>query len=205
MSDSYDEAELIARLQAGDRAACAECIDIHGPSVYRLALRLMGNEADAEDVMQETFLSAFKAIRSFEGRSSLGTWLYRIAHNAAMMRLRRPNPYLVSVEESLEADAPGLVPRQLFDWCCLPEKDFASEEVRLELERAVRELPETFKGVFIMRELEGLSTSETADALELSEGAVKVRLHRARLWLRERLSSYFTELAHDGQEVVTGG
>jgi RNA polymerase sigma-70 factor (ECF subfamily) len=205
MSDNYDEADLIARLQAGDKAACAECIELHAPPVYRLALRLMGNEVDAEDVMQETFLNAFKAINSFEGRSGLGTWLYRIAHNAAMMRLRRPSPHLLSVEETLNGDPPGLVPRQLFDWCCLPEEDFASEEVRLELERAVRELPDTFKGVFVLRELEGLSTSQTAATLDLSEGAVKVRLHRARLWLRERLSSYFTELAQDGREAVANG
>jgi RNA polymerase sigma-70 factor (ECF subfamily) len=205
MSDNYDEAGLIARLQAGDKAACAECIELHAPSVYRLALRLMGDEVDAEDVMQETFLNAFKAINSFEGRSGLGTWLYRIAHNAAMMRLRRTSPHLVSVEETLDGDRPGLVPRQLFDWCCLPEEDFATEEVRVELERAVRELPDTFRGVFVLRELEGLSTSQTAAALELSEGAVKVRLHRARLWLRERLSPYFAEMAGDGQEATANG
>ncbi len=205
MSETYDEADLIARLQAGDKAACAECIDLHAPSVYRLAFRLMGDEAEAEDVMQETFLNAFKGISSFEGRSGLGTWLYRITHNTAMMRLRRPAPHLVSVEETLGGGAPGLVPRQLFDWCCLPEEDFTTDEVRLELERAVRELPETLKGVFIMRELEGLSTGETAEALELSESTVKVRLHRARLWLRERLSSYFTELAQDGREAIANG
>jgi RNA polymerase sigma-70 factor (ECF subfamily) len=83
------------------------------------------------------------------------------------------------------------VPKQLFDWCCLPEEDFEDEEVRIELEDAIQELPESLKAVFIMRELEGLSTAETAVALELSKGAVKVRLHRARLWLRERLTPYF--------------
>ncbi len=186
MNEPYDEAALIARIQAGDKAACAECIEIHSPPIYRLALRLMQNEAEAEDVLQETFLNAFKAIDSFEGRSGLGTWLYRIAHNAAMMRLRRPNPYMVSVEETLSPETQGIVPRQLFDWCCLPEEDFESDEVRSELERAIGELPEALKAVFILRELEGLSTAETAEALDLSPGAVKVRLHRARLWLREQ-------------------
>lgn len=201
MSDNYDEANLVARLRAGDKAACAECIEIHSPVIYRLALRLMGNEVEAEDVMQETFLSAFKAMDSFEGRSGLGTWLYRIAYNAAMMRLRQPSPYMVSVEDTLSTETPGVVPQQLFDWCCLPEKDFESDEVKAELERAVRELPETLKAVFLLRELEGQSTRETAEALDLSESTVKVRLHRARLWLRERLAPYFTELAQDGREM----
>ena len=164
----------------------------------------MENEAEAEDVMQETFLNAFRAIDSFEGRSSLSTWLYRITHNAAMMRLRRSNPTTVSVEETLSPETQSIVPRQLFDWCCLPEEDFESEEVRGELELAIRELPEGLKAVFVLRELEGLSTRETAEALDLSEAAVKVRLHRARLWLRERLTPYFSELAQDDGPTALG-
>jgi RNA polymerase sigma-70 factor (ECF subfamily) len=205
IDERIDEAELIARLQAGDKAACAECIDIHSPMVYRVGLRLMGNEAEAEDVLQETFLNAFKAIGSFEGRSGLGTWLYRIAYNAAMMRLRKPSPYTVSVEETMSGETAAVVPRQLFDWCCLPEEDFESDEVRAELERAIRDLPESLKTVFIMRELEGFSTTDTAAALEISDGAVKVRLHRARLWLRERLTPYFADMAQDGREMERYG
>jgi RNA polymerase sigma-70 factor, ECF subfamily len=197
MSEEYNEAELIERLKTGDKAACAECIEIHSPLVYRLALRLMGNEVEAEDVLQETFLNAFKSIDSFEGRSGLGTWLYRIAYNASMMRLRRHEPLTVSVDESLDGDGQYVIPQQLFDWCCLPEDDFESDEVRDELEKAIGELPESLRVVFVLRELEGLSTAETAEALEISEGAVKVRLHRARLWLRERLSPYFTGLAQE--------
>lgn len=205
MNESYDETSLITRIQAGDKAACAECIEVHSPAVYRLALRLTENEAEAEDVMQETFLSAFKAIDSFEGRSSLSTWLYRITHNAAMMRLRRPDPFTVSVEETMAFESSNVIPRQLFDWCCLPEEDFESDEVRSELERAIHELPEQFKTVFVLRELEGLSTKDTAMTLDLSEGAVKVRLHRARLWLRERLTPYFNELALSDKEIQLDG
>jgi RNA polymerase sigma-70 factor, ECF subfamily len=200
MSETYDEADLIARLQSGDKAACAECIEIHSPAIYRLALRLMQNEADAEDVLQETFMNAFRAMESFEGRSGLGTWLYRIAHNAAMMRLRRNEPREVSVEGALAFEGNQTIPRQLFDWCCLPERDFERDEVREELEQAIHELPDSLKAVFVLRELEGLSTMETAEALDLTEGAVKVRLHRARLWLRERLSPFFVHLAQDGRE-----
>ena len=201
MNEPYDETALLSRIQAGDKAACAECIEIHSPAVYRLALRLMENEDEAEDVVQETFFNAFKAIDSFEGRASLATWLYRITYNAAMMRLRRPSPHTISVEETLSSETQAVVPRQLFDWCCLPEEDFESDEVRLELENAIREMPESLKTVFVLRELEGLSTVETAAALEISEGAIKVRLHRGRLWLRERLTPYFAEMARDGLEI----
>jgi RNA polymerase sigma-70 factor (ECF subfamily) len=197
MTDNgQSDRDLLKRIQAGDKAACAECIDKYSPGIYRLALRLMQNEADAEDVMQETFISAFKAIGSFEGRSELSTWLYRIAYNAAMMRLRKHQPHTVSVEETETADDGALVPTQLFDWCCLPEQDFETGETRAELEKAIGELPDKLRAVFVLRELEGLSTEETAQALSISNETVKTRLHRARLWLRERLSPYFLEVAH---------
>lgn len=195
MSETYNEAELIERLQAGDKAACAQCIEIHSPHVYGLALRLMENEAEAEDVLQETFMNAFRAIQSFEGRSGLGTWLYRITYNTAMMRLRKRKATAVSVEETMDAEDGQLIPEALFDWCCLPEEDFASGEVKTELEAAIHELPEIYKAVFVLRELDGLSTEETAVALDLTISAVKVRLHRGRLWLRERLTPYFAEMA----------
>lgn len=170
------------------------CIDKYGPALYRLALRLMQNEGDAEDVVQETFLNAFKAIDSFEGRSGLGTWLYRITYNNAMMRLRSPAPDIVSVEDKLEGAEEGYtVPQQFFDWCCLPEEDFDSEEVRRELEKAIGELSPTLSSAFVLRELEGLSTRETAEMLDVSEDVVKTRLRRARLQLREALSAYFAE------------
>jgi RNA polymerase sigma-70 factor (ECF subfamily) len=188
------EHELMLRLRAGDKAACAQCIELHAPDVYRLALRLTGHEADAEDVTQETFLNAFRAIDSFEWRAGLKTWLHRIAYNAAMQRLRRRPPPSVPVEGAAdEAESP--TPRELFDWCCLPEEDFENAEARAELEQAVHELPEKLRLVFVLRELEELSTEETAAALGLTPQNVKVRLHRARLWLRERLAGYFTERA----------
>ena len=202
MNENNDETALIERLQAGDKSACAECIEIHSPGIYRLALRLMQNEAEAEDVMQETFMNAFKAIEKFEGRSGLGTWLYRIAYNAAMMRLRKPQQYMLSVEETLSEEEGTIIPKQLFDWCCLPEEDFASDEVQSKLEQAIQKLPEKYKSVFILRELEELSTQETAVALDITPSTVKVRLHRARLQLREQLTPYFTEMAQGSLEEV---
>lgn len=191
---------LVERIKSGDKAACAACIERHSAGVYRLALRLMQNEADAEDIVQETFLSAFKAIDAFEGRSELSTWLYRITYNTALMRLRRRQPETVSVEETESPDDGSLVPTQLFDWCCLPERDFDSGETRVELEKAIGALPEKLRAVFVLRELEGLSTEETAQALDISIETTKTRLHRARLWLRERLAPYFLELARGHQE-----
>ncbi len=193
MSDAEKEADLVARLQAGDKSAYVECVELYGGGLYRLALRLMQNEADAEDVVQEAFMNAYRAIGQFEGRAGLGTWLYRITYNAAMMRLRTPSPAMVSIDESLEPDGPVTVPSQLFDWCCLPESDFETNEVRDFLEANIQALPETLKTVFVLREIEGLSTDETAQVLDISTDAVKKRLHRGRLWLRERLTAYFSD------------
>lgn len=190
MSELSD-AELVERLKAGDQAAYAQLVEAHAGRVYRLALRMMGNEADAEDVLQETFLSAFRSIDRFESRSSLSTWLYRIASNAALMRLRRKEPEKVSVDEPVELDDGETIPRQLFDFCCLPEEDLMREEARAEMARAIDELPATLRSVFVLRDIEGLSTEETAQALDLSISAVKSRLMRARLKLRERLGAYF--------------
>ena len=152
----------------------------------------MHNEKDAEDLVQETFLQAFKAIQSFEGRSELRTWLYRIVYNAALMR-RRGQHSIISVDEALEENKDTVVPEQLMDWCCLPEQDFQTEEMRFQLEQAIRDLPDTLRSVFILREIQGVSTLDCAEALDITTDVVKQRLHRSRLWLRERLSDYFAE------------
>ncbi len=195
MSGCETDLDLLERIRSGDRSACDDCIRRHANGVYRLALRLTRNEAEAEDVMQETFLSAFKAIHQFNGRSTLRTWLYRIAYNAALMRLRGPRHESLSLDEAFGPDDGTPLPRQLFDWTRLPEKELEQAELRSEMEKAIRELPELFRPVFVMRELEGLSTEETATALGLTSEAVKTRLHRARLWLRERLSAFFSSHA----------
>ncbi len=182
------EPDLYTRIRMGDKTACNECIEIHTPMVYQLALRLVGDPVEAEDVTQEIFLNAFRAIDDFEWRSELSTWLYRIAYNAAMSRLRGKQVEQVSVEElALRTDSQA-VPRQLFDWCCLPERDFETEEARARLEHAIEELPETYKSVFILRILEGLSTRQVAETLGISADNAKTRLRRARRWLQERLT-----------------
>lgn len=194
------ERKFIERLRVGDAAACAQCVEMHSDGLYRLALRMMRDPHEAEDVLQETFLNAFKGLARFDGRSSLKTWLHRIAYNTALMKLRRAKLGRVSVEETLEAEDQGeRLPEALHDWCCLPERDFETNDARAQLDNAIRDLPENLRVVFVLRELEGLSTGETARALTLSEQAVKVRLHRARLALRERLADYFSELTLERQ------
>jgi len=126
---------------------------------------------DAEDLVQETFLQAFQAIRHFEGRSELRTWLYRITYNGAMMRFRWQHA-TVSVDDVLE-ESGAVIPEQLTDWCCLPEPDFQTDEVRAQLEQAIRELPETLRAVFVLRQLEDISTQDAADMLNVSAEVVK--------------------------------
>jgi len=195
METMTDESQLIERLKAGDQIAYAELVEKHAGRVYNLALRLTGDEAAAEDVLQETFINAFKAIDRFEGRSSLGTWLYRIASNTALMHLRKREPVAFSLDEPVETEDGDLTPRQFFDFCCLPESDLLSAEARREMQAAIDSLPETLRVVFVLRDIEGLSTQETAESLGLSIPAVKTRLMRARLALRERLSAYFMHSA----------
>jgi len=191
MSRADEDRDLLQRIRAGDRAACDDCVRRHARGVYRLILRLVRDPAMAEDITQETFLNAFKAIDRFDGRSELRTWLYRIAYNAAMAHFRRKGPELVSLDEPGDADEGSPVPRTFFDWSALADKELERAELRTEMERAMQELPEKLRAVFILRELEEMSTEETATTLGLTIEAVRTRLHRARLLLRERLTLYF--------------
>jgi len=180
-------------LQSGDREIFASMVDMYSPKIYRLALRMMGDPAEAEDILQETFMNAFRALPQFEGRSSLGTWLYRIASNQALMRLRKNAPLQISVDEPITSRDGVEIPRQLIDWCCLPEKEFVKSETMQELETALQTLSSGLRSAFILRDIHSLSTRETAELLNISEAAVKTRLLRARLKLREELSSIFND------------
>jgi RNA polymerase sigma-70 factor, ECF subfamily len=163
--------------------------------VYNLALRMMSNPQEAEEVLQETFISAFRALERFEGRSQLSTWLYRIAYNAALMRLRKREVQTTSIDDPLVNEEGEELPRQLVDWTGLPDDVVLGKELRDVLDRAVATLPHTLRTVFVLRDIEGLSTAEVAEALSLTETNVKVRLHRARLVLREQLTAYFAASA----------
>ena len=187
------EADLLAALRRREPEAFTTLFEAYSDRLFRLAVGLLNDEDEAESVVQDAFLRLFESLDRFEGRSKLGTWLYRVTYNASIdqLRKRRPVQPLAHLPEA-EDDAP-LMPVILTDWTHAPEPVFASAEAQAELERAIADLPERLRSVFILRELEGLSTAEAAEVLGINEGAVKVRLHRARLALRERLSAYFAE------------
>jgi RNA polymerase sigma-70 factor (ECF subfamily) len=180
-------------LRAGDRAEFSRLVEAYSGRLYRLALKMLADPQDAEDVLQETFLKAFRHLAGFDGRSSLSTWLFRIATNEALMLLRRKRPDMVSIDEPLAGADGEQEPVQIVDWCCLPERELVSADARRRLDAAVTRLPPNLRVVFLLRDVEDLSTRETADALGLSEEAVKTRLSRARFRLREMLTEYFGE------------
>lgn len=200
MTEANDTQEIsLQALQSGDRAEFARLVDEYSPQIYRLALKMLANEQDAEDVLQNTFIKALQAIKKFEGRSSLSTWLYRIAVNEALMILRRQKP-TIQVAMDYESDEDEIQhPTQFTDWCCLPEEELLSSESKEHMDMAIRRLPEKLQVVFLLRDIEGLSVRETSEALGLTESAVKTRLLRARLNLREQLSVYFKERTKEEQ------
>ena len=193
-------------LREGDKAEFARLVETYSNVVYRLGLKMLEDEQDAEDVLQETFIKAYKALPNFHGRSSLSTWLYRIATNEALMVLRkRKNKGVpVSIDEPLELEAGEMEPLQIKDWCCMPEEELMTSEAKDYLEQAVSELPESLRVVFLLRDIDGLSTRETAQVLDLSETAVKTRLSRGRLRLREMLTVYYGERMAEKKEIYDG-
>ena len=181
----------IENLRNGDRDAFEALVDEYSPKLHRLALRMLGDPYEAEDILQETFLKAYKNIGQFQERSKIGTWLYRIAANEALMRLRKKQPDVVPIDEPIEMPNGHLISRQLKDWCCLPESEFMTGEAQDSLDVAVAELSPALRSTFVLRDLHGLSTRESAEILDVSEAAIKTRLLRARMQLRDSLSSYF--------------
>ena len=183
----------INALRNGDRAEFARLVDTYSSPIYRLGLKMLGNEQDAEDILQNTFLNALTHLADFEGRSSLSTWLYRIAANEALMLIRKRKPN-INIEDMQPEDADDVpLPETFVDWSVLPEKELLSGESKKAIEAAVKKLPESLRMVFILRDVEDLSIKETAEILNLTEVNVKTRLLRARMALREQLSSYYAE------------
>ena len=178
-------------LRAGDREEFSRLVEQYSANIYRLALRMLDQPQDAEDVLQETFLKAYRGLKNFDGRSRLSTWLFRIATNEALMLLRKHKPEFVSIDEPVETEEGEQEPVQIVDWCCLPEGEMMSKEARQHLNEAAERLPHNLRVVFLLRDIEDLSTQETAEVLGLTETAVKTRLSRARMRLREDLSGYF--------------
>ncbi len=186
----------LEKLVAGDRAEFARLVDVYSGSIYRLGLKMLGNPQDAEDVLQNTFMNALIHLSSFEGRSSVATWLYRIASNEALMLIRKRKPEVSLEQEPQDGETESiedLKPTVFADWSGLPEDELLSSEGKNILDTTIQGLPENLRIVFVLRDIEGLSIKETADTLNLTETNVKTRLLRARMYLRERLSTYYAE------------
>jgi len=180
------DAVLVARAQEGDSGAFNTLVTKYERKVFRLARNITNNQEDAEDVLQETFLKAYSHIGGFQGNSKFYTWLVRIAVNEALMKLRkRKSDKSVSLDEGVDTGEEIMV-REVAVWDDDPEKRYSQEEIRAILEDAVSSLRPTFRSVFVLRDIEELSTEETANMLDLSVPAVKSRLLRARLQLREK-------------------
>ena len=182
-----DEAALIASILAGDSQLYHELIRPYERTVYMTALSLMKNEADAEEIAQEAFLKAFRNIATFRAESKFGTWLISIVLNEARARLRRQAIVPMESLDDTSDEGTGVSPALLRDWREIPLQVVEQKEIREMLQGAVLNLPDIYRQVFLLRDVEELSVAETAQALAISIASVKVRLHRARLLLQKQL------------------
>jgi len=190
-NEQHPDVALVERVRGGDVSAYDELVRKYERQVFRIAQRITQNREDAEDVTQDAFVKGFEKLDQFQGNSKFYTWLVRIAVNESLMRLRkRRTGRMVSIDEDVQTDE-GSVPRDLADWAPDPEQNYSQAELNKILEKTIKGLPPGFRVVFELRDVQGLSTEETAEALGLSIPAVKSRLLRARLQLRERLTRYF--------------
>jgi RNA polymerase sigma-70 factor (ECF subfamily) len=185
-----DEPVLVAAAQAGDISAFETLVSRYERKIFRLAQNITQNREDAEDVMQEAFLKAYEHLSGFQGNSRFYTWLVRIAVNQALMKLRKRRPNQVSIDEEVNTGE-DLIPREIEDWGPSPEDRYKQTEMSDILSSTIADLDPPFRIVFQLRDIEELSTEETAEALGLSVPAVKSRLLRARLKLRQKLDKYF--------------
>jgi RNA polymerase sigma-70 factor (ECF subfamily) len=184
--------DLVLAAQRGEQPAFRELVTRYENKVYHIALKMLRNEQDAEDVLQETFINVYRHLDSFRGDSEFSTWVYRIATNASLMKIRARRP-VSSLDEPMNDSDNDSPPRDLIDWSFTPEEALLNGETRAQMDKALDTLPETLRSVFVLRDIEGLSIEETARVLDISIPNVKTRLHRARLALRDELASYFAE------------
>ncbi len=181
------EQELIRLAKKGDRSAQAKIVKNHEKMVYNLGLKLLGDAEKAECVLQETFLKVLQALPKFEEKSQLSTWIYRIATNQALMRIRKKKRGHVSIDEEMDDDGrdySAFVQSLEAD----PLDNLLNLELKEKMDRAIEQLPDNYKTVIVMKDLEGLALKEIAEILDLSLPAVKSNLHRARVTLRNKLA-----------------
>lgn len=195
--DIDDEAAVVAQARLGDATAFSELLRRYEGKIFRLALHITQNREDAEDVLQETFLKAYEHLDQFQGQSKFYTWIVRIAVNQALMKLRkRKSDRSVSLDDTIDTGE-DTVAREIAGWDENPEQQYSREELSRILGGAVEDLAPIYRAVFVLRDIDELSTEETADALGLSVPAVKSRLLRARLQLRDKLTRFFKRKGDD--------
>jgi RNA polymerase sigma-70 factor (ECF subfamily) len=187
-----DEPLLVKAAKSGDATAFEELVNRYERKIFRLTMNITRNREDAEDAMQDAFMKAYSHLSTFQEESRFYTWLVRIAANEALMRLRKRRPNQVSLDEPVEGED-DLMPREIQDWGPSPEQRFAQSEMHGILDQAIDELGPDFRTVFVLRDIEELSTDETAAVLGISAPAVKSRLLRARLKLRQKLDRYMRD------------
>jgi RNA polymerase sigma-70 factor, ECF subfamily len=193
----FDETALVIQAREGDNHAFAELVKRYEAKIFRLALHITQNREDAEDVLQEAFLKAYEHLDQFQGNSKFYTWIVRIAVNQALMKLRRRKAdKSVSLDEDIDTGE-DKVTREIAAWDEEPEQRFTREEVGELLNTSIEGLAPAYRSVFVLRDVDDLSTEETAEALGISVSAVKSRLLRARLQLREKLTRYFKRRGDD--------
>jgi len=186
-----NEIELVEKAKSGDTKAFEELMRRTQDKIYNLGIKFFGNKEDAADLLQETYIKAYESLPNFEGKSSFSTWLYRIATNFALMKLRKEKIKKVSIEE-LKNLSNGLKNSiDFYDWSENPYLHYKNEELKEILNEAINSLPPKYKTIFILHDIEGLSIQEVAKILSLSIPTIKTRIHRSRLYLREKLSEYF--------------
>jgi RNA polymerase sigma-70 factor (ECF subfamily) len=186
-----DDLVLVRAAKAGDMSAFEQLVKRYDRNIFRIAQHITQNREDAEDVVQDAFLKSYQNLDRFQEQSKFYTWLVRIAVNESLMKLRkRRTAKTVSLDEDVKTEEDS-VPREVADWAPNPEQLYNQSELQEILGKTIQGLPSSFRTVFVLRDVEGLSTEETAEALDLSVPAVKSRLLRARLQLRERLNRYF--------------
>lgn len=187
-----EDAQLVRDSQSGDTRAFDELVRRYQDKVYRLAFKILRHEEDAAEALQDAFLSAFRGIKNFKAESTFSTWLYRVATNAALMRYRRRREPHVSLEQSQNPNQDA-EPIEVPDWSSQPLEELLDRETREVMEASMERLHEDLRTVFVLRDVEGMSNAEVAEVLDISVAAVKSRLHRARVALREDLERYFKD------------
>lgn len=181
-----DEQELIKQAKAGNKSALAELVKKYEKTIYSFAFKVCRNPEKAENTMQETFISMVKSINQFDGKSKLSTWLYRITANHCLMEYRKRKHEFISIDDDSLFDEDSVK-----DWGSIPDFSLENAELKLVLDNAIQKLTPDYRIVFLLRDVEGLSTEETGKITDLSIAAVKSRLHRARAFLRKEITATY--------------